>query len=172
MSDVRDAMGEEAIIVATREERDGRVTVTAAIDEIAERALAEAGKSYDDWLYDDDDDEISIMEEITDVMLRHAVPEEILEQITSYANILGMDDAYQALTVTLDELFTFEPLPAKPTNRALMMVGAPGSGKTLAVAKMGRARRDEWYEDGCHHNRYHACRRRGTTSSLYQTFGN
>lgn len=136
MNEVRNAMGEEAIIVATREERDGRVTVTAAVDEIAEAALRAASQSYDDWLYEDDDDEISVMEEITDVMLRHAVPEEILEHITSYANILGLDDARNALAVTLGDLYQFEPIQAQKLTRPVMMVGAPGSGKTLAVAKL------------------------------------
>ncbi len=136
MTDVRNAMGEEAIIVATREERDGRVTLTAAVDQIAEDALRAADRSYDDWLYDDDDDEISVMEEITDVMLRHAVPEEILEHITSYANVLGLDDARNALATTLGDLYNFAPLSVQPTQRPMMMVGAPGSGKTLAVAKL------------------------------------
>lgn len=135
MQDVRDTLGEEAIIVATRELQDGNVQVTAAVDEVAEAAMAAAKKSFDDWLFDDDDDESSVIEDITEVMLRHAVPEEVLEDVVSYANIMALDESRSALTASIGELFDFAPLPAQPNQKPLMMVGPPGSGKTLAVAK-------------------------------------
>ncbi len=136
MQDVREALGEEAIIVATRELKDGNVQVTAAVDDVAEAAMAAANKSYDDWLFDDDDDASSVVEDITEVMLRHAVPEEVLEDVISYANILALDESRAALAGSIGELFEFSPLPSKASDRAFMMIGPPGSGKTLAVAKM------------------------------------
>lgn len=136
MQDVREALGEEAIIVATRELKDGNVQVTAAVDEVAEAAMAAANKSFNDWVFDDDDDASSVIEDITEVMLRHAVPEEVLDDVVSYANILALDESRSALAASLGELFKFSPLPAKASDKAIMMVGQPGSGKTLAVAKM------------------------------------
>lgn len=136
MQDVRESMGEEAIIVATRELMGGQVQVTAAVDEVAEAALAKAQQSYDDWVYDDDDDEASVVEDITEVMLRHAVPEEVLEDVISYANLLALEDSRSALMAALSEMFHFDPLPTVASEKALMMVGPPGSGKTLAAAKL------------------------------------
>lgn len=136
MQDVRDAMGEEAIIVATREMKDGRVQVTAAVDDVAEAALAAANKSYDDWLYEDDDDEASVIEDITEVMLRHAAPEEVLDDVIAYANMMALDDSRAALAAALSEMFGFSPLPTQRYDRALMVVGPPGSGKTLVAAKL------------------------------------
>ncbi|MAH05967.1 MAG: GTPase [Alphaproteobacteria bacterium] len=181
MKMVRDALGEEAIIIATREEDGGKsVRVTAAIE--PERMHVGAGAnaaedpeyigrgesdygirkeddmfdeldidgkgpafeigndgiaSADDWLqHDDEDDEAAIVEELTEVMLRHSVPEEVTDQIISCATVLGMNDAYLALSTALEHLFTFKPIQARPLKKPIMLVGAPGVGKTLTSAKL------------------------------------
>ena len=181
MKMVRDALGEEAIIIATREEDGGKsVRVTAAIE--PERMHVGAGAnaaedpeyigrgesdygirkeddmfdeldidgkgpafeigndgiaSADDWLqHDDEDDEAAIVEELTEVMLRHSVPEEVTDQIISCATVLGMNDAYLALSTAIEHLFTFKPIQARPLKKPIMLVGAPGVGKTLTSAKL------------------------------------
>ena len=181
MKMVRDALGEEAIIIATREEDGGKsVRVTAAIE--PERMHVGAGAnaaedpeyigrgesdygirkeddmfdeldidgkgpafeigndgiaSADDWLqHDDEDDEAAIVEELTEVMLRHSVPEEVTDQIISCATVLGMNDAYLALSTAIEHLFTFKPIQARPLKKPIMLVGAPGVGKTLPSAKL------------------------------------
>lgn len=158
MKMVRDALGEDAIIVATREEAGGRsVRVTAAVEQedrygggddtmLAERrpphfeidtdpASADSGG---DWLqYDDEDEANAVIEQLTDAMLRHAVPDEITDQVISCASVLGMGSAEAALNAALEHLFSFRPLPQKPTGgTAFMLVGPPGVGKTLAAAKL------------------------------------
>ena len=181
MKMVRDALGEEAIIIATREEDGGKsVRVTAAIE--PERMHVGAGAnaaedpeyigrgesdygirkeddmfdeldidgkgpafeigndgiaSADDWLqHDDEDDEAAIVEELTEVMLRHSVPEEVTDQIISCATVLGMNDVYLALSTAIEHLFTFKPIQARPLKKPIMLVGAPGVGKTLTSAKL------------------------------------
>ncbi len=149
---VRETLGEDAVIVATREERGGRgVNVTAAIDPDSYSAapsdarfdpafeVSRSGRaaSEDNWLqYDDEQDEFAAAEELTDVMLRHGVPEDVMDNIISCATVVGLDSAHISLVAALEHLFHFRPLPQKPHKKAIMMVGAPGSGKTLAVAKM------------------------------------
>lgn len=154
---VRDTLGEDAIIVATREENGGRsVRVTAAIEEeLYEKHINpasgfetgveqgfELGKDgqaagADDWLqYDDEENEEAVVEELTEIMLRHSIPEDVTDQILSCATIMGLEQPYIALIASLEKLFTFNPLPAKPSKKAFMTVGPPGSGKTLAVAKL------------------------------------
>ncbi len=149
---VREALGEDAIIIATREENGGKsVRVTAAIEDDMPAATARAraiafefGQELhgsvadeDDWLqYDDEIDENdSLAETIIDVMLSHGVPEEVLDQIVNCAEVLSVDEPSIAFVGALDSLFTYTPLPSVPYKKALMFVGTPGAGKTLVVAK-------------------------------------
>lgn len=173
---VRQTLGEDAVIVATREEHGGKgVRVTAAVEQSDNdygqfereferdfRALADAPRrgriherpqasepnfevetvrapqtSSRDWLqYDSEDEEGAVIEQLTDVMLRHGVPDEITDQIISCATVIGADDPETALTAALEHLYSFRPLRQAPSSTALMVVGPPGAGKTLAVAKL------------------------------------
>lgn len=142
MQMVRDNLGEDAIIIATREEQGGKsVRVTAAIEE--DRGIAfEIGRggqvaAEDDWLqYDDENtDDNNLSEAIIDVLLRHAVPEDVMDHLVSCAAVLDIDEPSVAFIGALDTLFNFTPLPVKSYKKPLMFVGPPGAGKTLAVAK-------------------------------------
>lgn len=144
---VRETLGEDAIIVATREERGGKaVRVTAAVEQMEredytdELAPAATGAvSPDRWSQyaeEDDMDEHAVVEQLTDAMLRHAVPEDITDQVISCATVLGLSQPEAALTAALEHLFSFRPLSQKPTRAAHMVVGPPGAGKTLATAKL------------------------------------
>ena len=141
---VREALGEDAIIIATREEAGGpggakMVHITAAIE--SDPLYTDAPRNHadiadDDWLYGDDDDEATVIEEITETMLRHSVPEEVLDQVVSCASIMGLEDSRIALMAALEGLFRFEPISAQKSSRPLILVGPPGAGKTLAAAKI------------------------------------
>ncbi len=170
---VRDALGEDAIIIATREEpgatrgRPRGVTVTAAIDaddmsiagqrravprgdaraasgpafEVADAAHGHVADS-DDWLQYDDEDgaEGGVTEQLTEIMLRHGVPEDVSDPILSCCMVMGIENAHQSLVTALENLFRFAPImPAshKPpaTRKATMFIGPPGAGKTLTTAK-------------------------------------
>lgn len=153
MQMVRESLGEDAIIIATREENGGKsVRVTAAIEDdrispsAKARAIAfELGQTLggsnvaeeDDWLQYDDEQERdgSLTEAIIDTLLRHGAPEEVLDQIVNCAEVLNVDEPSVAFVGALDELFTFTPLPDRAYRKAMMFVGPPGSGKTLALAK-------------------------------------
>lgn len=139
---VRDSLGEDAIIIATREERGGKsVRVTAAIEE--DRTIAfEIGAggdvaTEDDWLqYDDENgDENNLSEAIIDVLLKHSVPEDVMDHIVSCASVMDIEEPSVAFVGAIDTLFNFTPLPTKAYKKALMFVGPPGAGKTLTVAK-------------------------------------
>lgn len=141
MQMIRESLGDEAVIVATNEDRVGGtgVRVTAAIDPAYDITGNEEG--YDDedggWLqYDEESDVDAVAEEITEVMLRHCVPEDVMDNIVSCATVMGFEDIAVALVTTLEQLFTFRPLPERRYSRPIMMVGSPGAGKTLAVAKL------------------------------------
>ncbi len=133
---VRDALGDDAVIVDTREEFGGKsVRVTAAVEPAFEIGRGFTGEH--DWLqYDEEDESSAVAEELTDVLLRHSVPEEILDQILSCATVIGVEQSSIALVAALEHLFNFKPLPRTETKQATMLVGPPGSGKTLAAAKI------------------------------------
>ena len=160
MQMVRESLGEDAIIVATREENGGKaVRVTAAIDDRFQAAPkvdpAEADRQStrniafelgrdgdaaerDDWLqYDDEqEDESSLNEAIIDALLKHGAPEDILDQIVNCAAMSDLDEPTIAFVAALDTLYNFTPLPLGPYKKAMMFVGLPGAGKTLTVAKL------------------------------------
>jgi flagellar biosynthesis protein FlhF len=147
MKMVRDTLGEDAVIVATREEQGGAaVRVTAAIEEDMLRnenePAFEIGRGAvpagaDDWLqYDDEEQEAAITEELTDIMLRHSVPEDVTDMILSCATLVGLEQPHIALIAAIEHLFGFRPLPVRAHKKPLIAVGPPGAGKTLAVAKM------------------------------------
>lgn len=143
---VRETLGEDAIIVATREENGGKaVRVTAAVEMLSERGApafelsrgASGGAPSRDWLqYDEEEETSAVAEALTDALLRHAVPENVTDQILSCATIMALEKPEVAFTAALEHLFAFRPLPKGPQRRPLMLVGAPGAGKTLAVAKI------------------------------------
>lgn len=133
---VRETLGEDAIIVATREEKGGRtVHVTAAVDPVFE--VGRAAATPNDWLqYDAEEEQTAVAEELTDAMLRHGATEDVMDQVISCATVIGMDQPAQALVAAIEHLFNFRPLPRKPARKPIIVVGPPGSGKTLAIAKM------------------------------------
>jgi len=151
MRQVRDALGEDAIIIATRDENGGKsVRVTAAIEQVDtlpdpypedyesnRPSFSNDKNTRKDYLqYDEEDDfEGQLTEELTDIMLRHVVPNEVMDNILATAAMTGLGNSESALTAALDHLFDFHPVPRK-TRKAMMLVGPPGVGKTLMVAKM------------------------------------
>ena len=42
----------------------------------------------------------------------------------------------EALSAALDSIFTFQPLPLGRAPRPFMLIGPPGAGKTLTIAKL------------------------------------
>ena len=149
MQMVRDALGEDAIIIATREDVAGKsVQVTAALDDtyvpVTPRTrLTDSDfephtpSSRDDWLQYDDEDKADsdFSETLLECLLKHSVPEDILDQIISHAGMMPVDDARIALMGAFDHMFDFAPLPTNAYNKAIMFVGPPGAGKTMVTAK-------------------------------------
>ncbi|MFM2042608.1 MAG: hypothetical protein RLY86_1184 [Pseudomonadota bacterium] len=139
MRQVRDVLGDDAIIVATREEEGGGVRVTAAMDEDdahfgqpapAPQGLRFAGGKPVEPQGPD------LIDQLTDVLIRHGVPAALNQQILDAAGEVDTRDPITALAGGLDQVFTFQPLPDGRYPRALMLVGPPGSGKTLSIAKL------------------------------------
>jgi flagellar biosynthesis protein FlhF len=144
---VKEQLGEEAVIISTKEEKGG-VRLTAAIEEdlMVSHNLPEPMNLFGDpqqpqsgeWLHEDghDNEDEAIVEHLTDALLRHGVPEDVTDHIISCASIMGASDAKTALTAALEHIYGYRPLPQKAYKKPIMLVGAPGAGKTLNTAKL------------------------------------
>ncbi len=122
MRQVRDTLGEDAIIVSSKEEKSGWVKITAAVEQM--NAAAEQEDSFDA--------ETNI-EIITEVLLKHRVPAETSDRILSAAITLPAKDPHKMLAAALEKTFSFTEISFK---KPLVLVGPPGAGKTLMTAKL------------------------------------
>ena len=94
------------------------------------------------WYTTDEEDreaaaanDIDIEPTIRGVLNYHGVTGRLMEALVSAANALSEGSAQQALGAALDARFSFAPLPLNPP-RPLMLIGPPGSGKSVTVAKL------------------------------------
>ena len=124
MRQVRDALGDEAIIVNSREEASGWVKITAAVEQM--NPLPEEAH------FDAD----TIIEMITETMLKHRVPRNVSDKIISVAMTLTGKDPKKILGAALQKTFSFENTPARKKQKPIILVGPPGAGKTLMAAKL------------------------------------
>lgn len=147
MSQVRDALGDEAIIVSSRTEKGGAVRLTAAIDEdesmpagfAPERAMREPPKPAQPSPFSMPGPEPDAGEELIEILLRHGTPAAITENfLSAAAPMAGTESSLESrLSAILGGVLSFSPLlPQKPSPRPIVLVGLPGSGKTLAAARL------------------------------------
>ncbi|MBB4265397.1 GTP-binding protein [Roseospira visakhapatnamensis] len=147
MTLIRAELGDDAIIVSTqRAAGDGGVRITAAIEESTldrdiERALDDpgAGPGADtpapSAAYDP---RIAVVQE---ALGYHGAPRALTERLAQAVGAAEAEAPLDACTAALADAFAFAPLPARKSPRPFLMVGPPGAGKTITVAKLAaRAR--------------------------------
>ncbi|MQP65248.1 GTPase [Niveispirillum sp. SYP-B3756] len=134
---VREVLGDDAIIVATREEEGVGVRVTAAIEEdegiLAPHPAIQASQSPLRFAEPTAPDPVDI---VSEALLRHGVPAELNQRMMDTLSDTDARDPLSALAAALDSVFHFQPLPDGRATRPIMLVGPPGGGKTLTVAKL------------------------------------
>lgn len=124
---VRDTLGEDAIIVTSREEKNGWVRVTAAAEN-PPAAAPEKLKAFDPQETED---------LISDALLKHRVPGALSDQIIACVLTDSGADPEKVLARALAETLSFAP--PKRARQPLILVGPPGAGKTLMTAKLAAA---------------------------------
>lgn len=131
MEMVRRTMGDDAIIVSSQTGADGNsVRVTAAIEEDApapelnDEAAAEAGSPDD------------LADELRQALTYHGVPPRLTDRLVKGAVSHGGTSPVTALTRAIDARFDFRPLDLPVAGERLLLIGPPGAGKTLTVAKL------------------------------------
>ncbi len=125
---VREALGEDAIIVATRDDEMGGVRVTAAMDDAPPPPPTAPSPDED------------IITQIADALHYHGICAALSEKLLATATHFAEDDAVIALAAGFDAHMPFKPVgfdsPAGQAPRPIVLVGPPGAGKTLTVAKL------------------------------------
>lgn len=134
MAMVRAEMGEDAVIVSTREGRRyaGGVRITAAVEEpdwdewLAGKAPSPGGAEADS----------PGPAAVRRALEEHGAPAPMVERLAAAAGAAGTEDPVLALAAALDNGFRFAPLLEGRAEKPVMLVGPPGAGKTITVAKL------------------------------------
>jgi flagellar biosynthesis protein FlhF len=131
MRRLRAELGEDAVIVASRELDEGvQVTAaepTAAVEDDLAALLAPAEAS-------------SARAELASALAYHNVPPALRATLEAEIGRVEPGDAPAMLTATLARCLRFDPL-ALPVGRTVALVGPAGAGKTAAVARLAAAAR-------------------------------
>ncbi|MEH6527314.1 MAG: hypothetical protein V7723_14680 [Sneathiella sp.] len=165
INQVRLEMGAEAIILSTQETDTGSVQLTAAVEQ-PEMPLAQPAPT--DWAANWDDDwkaeakqvqknpikslmakkpvaapksaipNSAKMDVLIQSMAYHGIPTSLAERICRTALAVETEDVTIALAASLDNHFRYSTR-MKAGKFPLMLVGPPGVGKTLAIAKFAAA---------------------------------
>jgi len=117
---VRARLGPDAIIVSTDEGEDGATRVTAAVDQ-PERLAPGI--------------EPDVIDVLNEALSGHGLSPLAVEKILCAALPFETDDPLLALASAFATFFTFAPLDGE-ARRPLLLVGPPGAGKTVSIAKL------------------------------------
>ena len=129
MNLVRREMGEDAIIVSTQKGGEGEgVRVTAASEPVLSNEFDIEARGKVTCL--------GPTETLHQALLFHATPTLLSERLLVSAASVRADDPIMAAAGALDARFAFSPLPETTDGKPVMLVGAPGAGKTVTVAKL------------------------------------
>ena len=129
MSLVRRDMGDDAIIVSTQRAADGRgARVTAALELLGTNVAALATEQ--------DNEQHDVAKAIRQALAYHGTPARLTERLVDTATALSLEDPMAAFAGALEASFEFAPIPDIHQDVPAMLVGPPGAGKTVTVAKL------------------------------------
>src|SRR5262249_30272978 len=79
---------------------------------------------------------IDIDELLHETLSAHGTPARLVDKLLAAALELAAKTPVLALAGALDAAFAFTPLTDRKPSRPLMLVGSPGAGKTVSIAKL------------------------------------
>lgn len=137
MKMIRDTLGEDAIIISSgKSSTNGGVVVTAAAE--PREMLEPSAPPVTSFLHATPFTAESVLERLEEILRFHSTPDYVIAQLLETARHLclqGNDDSTD-LTRLMAASFQYAPLPLDQESYTIMLVGPPGTGKTMTVAKM------------------------------------
>ncbi len=135
MQAVKASMGDEAVIISTHSDKNG-ITVMAGLDDndtdlatITREAVLDVAKDEPVTT----SDKLDVIEAALD---DHGCPRALARKIVRLAEAADKPDAESALALALDSHFAFLPISDTVQRKPMLLVGAPGVGKTVTTAKL------------------------------------
>ena len=129
MEEVRRELGSDAVIVSTFEGRRGTgVQVTAALEE----ALPQPEETH---VPEEHPASAGTGDPLVQALSFHGLPDRLASRLVKLANSMDLEDPEAKLAGALDAGFDFAPMNLLP-RKPVMLVGQPGAGKTVTVAKL------------------------------------
>ena len=125
---IRKDFGSDVLIISNQHVKEGVRLTVGVEEEISEHEIEEA-------LFGPVDEQSLLR--VKEALEAHRVPDILIERILLAAREYTDEaDLTLLLSKALERVFKFYRLPPHTSKRAFMLVGASGSGKTIAVAKM------------------------------------
>ncbi len=125
---IRQDFGSDVLIISNQHVKEGVRLTVGVEEEISENEIEEA-------LFGPVDEQSLLR--VKNALEIHRVPDVLIERVLLGAREYADEpDLAVLLSKAFERVFKFYPLPAHTSKRAFMLVGASGSGKTIAVAKM------------------------------------
>ena len=118
MAAVRAALGPDAVIVSAQDDGAGNTRITAALDEA--RGAAPEAPPVDTL--------------IAKALAFHGVAPSLREKLIDGVGAASRETPVESLAAALAGALRFAPLA--PDDRAILLVGAPGCGKSVTAAKL------------------------------------
>jgi len=137
ISSVRAELGDEAIIISVNDDEGGdTTTVLAATD--GQPLTDDEGREIEEV---EDHSLLDTEETIHQALTYHGVPPRLIARLVSHADNANAVNPTLALASALDHVFTFAPIAMDGLPERVILVGPPGSGKTITTIKLAtRAR--------------------------------
>ncbi len=139
---IRDSMGEDAIILSSKAVAGGGVDVTVAIEaqdyDNSDKAINGNASEYTNTANDNS----VLLDEIEAILEFHSLPRELVENLLELASNINFeqditqDGVARAIAKLLESAFDFSPLAIDTPGFSMMLIGSPGIGKTMAIAKL------------------------------------
>ena len=129
MSLVRLDMGDDAIIVNTQRGADGRGARVTAAQELL-------GTNVQTLAIEQDNEKHDVAKTIRQALTYHGAPARLTERLVDTSTATGLEDPLAAFAGALEVTFEFAPIPNIRQDVPAMLVGPPGAGKTVTVAKL------------------------------------
>lgn len=129
MTQIRQEIGQEALILDSRVEKRGVAVTVTTKDNVSELPLQKGGQEPRDAHL--------ILEKIRQCLVHHNVTPELSSLILDHSQVFLEDSVVDVLADSLSLHFRFLPdtFPKNAPAR-LMLIGAPGVGKTTMAAKL------------------------------------